>query len=527
MSKAADMAKVSATGSFHLLWGLVASTIISSIGTIFVARLLGSDLYGLYVVVFTAPTLIATFRDWGVNSAMVRFVAQYRAEGREAEVRSVYVSGLIFEFALGLTLSVLCFALSGFLANTVFQRPEITPLIELASLVILAGGLTNVATAVFTGIEKMELNSVMLICQSLVKTALLIGLVELGFAASGAVTGDVVGHTVGGIIGILLIWSIYRKMPKPYSNKLELKAYIKVMFKYGAPLSFSAIVSGFLTQYYAFLLPIFYTKDNIIVGNYGIAVNFVVLIGFFATPITTMLFPAFSKLDAQKDKETLKNVFQSSIKYASLLVVPVATLIMCIAEPAISTLFGATYNSAPLFLTLLAATYLYTLFGTLSIGNLLNSQGQTKLNLYLTLITAAIGAPMGYILIMQFGVLGLLVTTLTAGLPSIFLSLRWTKKHYDVSVDWRSSIRILFSSSITAVLTYALISYLDFASWIRLIIGVVFFLVVFVLVALLTRTVSRSDVDNLRAMVSELGFLRRIVNRLLNIIEEIMTLLRI
>jgi O-antigen/teichoic acid export membrane protein len=527
MSKAAQMAKVSAKGSFHLLWGLVASTIISSVGTIFVARLLGSDLYGLYGVVLTVPTLIGTFRDWGVNSAMVRFAAQYRAEGREAEVKSVYASGLIFELALGLTLSVLCFALSGFLADKVFQRPQIAPLIELASFVILAGGLTNAATAAFTGIEKMELNNIMLICQSLIKTILLIALVEAGFAASGAVTGDVIAHTIGGIIGILLIWSIYRKLPKPYSSKLEIKAYIRTMFKYGAPLSISAIISGFLTQYYAFLLPIFNTKDNVMIGNYGIAINFVVLIGFFATPITTMLFPAFSKLDSQKDKETIKNVFQFSIKYASLLVVPVATLIMCIAEPAVSTLFGATYNAAPLFLALLAASYLYTAFGNLSTGNLIISQGKTTFNLYLTLINAAIGFPMGYILIMQFGVIGLIVTTLTAGLPSIFLSLHWTKKHYGVSVDWRSSTRILLSSGITATLTYAMVSSLGFASWIRLIIGVVFFLVLFVLVALLTRTVIRSDIANLRAMMSDLGPLRGIVNHLLNLIEKIMGILKL
>jgi len=48
MSKAAEMAKVSAKGSFHLLWGLVISTVISAIGTILLARLLGSDLYGLH-----------------------------------------------------------------------------------------------------------------------------------------------------------------------------------------------------------------------------------------------------------------------------------------------------------------------------------------------------------------------------------------------------------------------------------------------------------------------------------------------
>ena len=89
MSKASEMAKVSAKGSFHLLWGLVFSTVISSVATIFVARLLGSDLYGLYGIVLIAPTLIGVFRDWGINSAMVRDTAQYLAEGRAGEVRSI------------------------------------------------------------------------------------------------------------------------------------------------------------------------------------------------------------------------------------------------------------------------------------------------------------------------------------------------------------------------------------------------------------------------------------------------------
>ena len=48
MSRAGDIAKVSAKGGFHVLWGLVISTVISSVGVIFIARLLGSDLYGLY-----------------------------------------------------------------------------------------------------------------------------------------------------------------------------------------------------------------------------------------------------------------------------------------------------------------------------------------------------------------------------------------------------------------------------------------------------------------------------------------------
>src|SRR4030042_5173618 len=115
------MAKISAKGSFHLLWGLVISTVISSVATIFVARLLGSDLYGLYGIVLIAPNLIGVFRDWGINSAMVRYTAQYRSENRESEVRNIIVSGMIFEIFLGIALSAVSFALSGYLAVNLFH----------------------------------------------------------------------------------------------------------------------------------------------------------------------------------------------------------------------------------------------------------------------------------------------------------------------------------------------------------------------------------------------------------------------
>ena len=526
MSKAAEMAKVSAKGSFHLLWGLVISTVILAIGTIFIARLLGSDLYGLYGIVLITPNLIGVFRDWGINYAMVRCTAQFRSEDRASEVRSILISGIIFEIALGMALSAISFALSGYIATNIFHRPDITSLIQIASITILAGGLINAATAAFTGIEKMELNSIMLVCQSTIKTIIMITLIILGLSTSGAVIGYTVAMIIAGLIGLALVWPQYKNLPKLSNVKLEIKAYTKTMLAYGAPLSFSTIANGFLTQYYVFLLPIFYITNNSAIGNYGIASTFVVLIAFFSTPIATMLFPAFSKLNPQKDKEILLNVYQSSVKYASLLVVPTAALVMCLAEPAVSTLFGKTYSTAPLFLALLAINYLFTAFGSLSTLNFIQSQGKTMVVLYLYLITAAIGFPMGYILILHFGVIGLIVTTIVDGIPSMIISLYWIRKHYGLTVDWRSSAKILLSSAIAAASTYALISELSFSNWTRLIIGAVFFAFVYVAAALLTQTIDKYDIENLRVMVSDLGIIGKISNRILNIIEKLMTTLK-
>jgi O-antigen/teichoic acid export membrane protein len=523
VTKAAEMGKISAKGSFHLLWGLVISTLISSIATILIARLLGSDLYGLYGIVLISPNLFGVFRDWGMNSAMVKYTAQFRSEDRESEVRSILLSGLIFELALGIALSAISFALSGYLATNVFHRPQITSLIQIASITILATGITNAATATFTGIERMQLNSIMLICQSSLRTAIMITLVLLGLSTAGAVLGYTVALVLTGLIGLILVWTQFKGLPKPNGIKLEIKAYTKTMLSYSTPLSLSVIINSFQAQFYSFLLPIFYVTSNSAIGNYGIASTFVVLISFFSTPITTMLLPAFSKLNPQKDREALQNVFQFSVKYAAFFVVPVTALVMCLAQPAISTLFGTTYPTAALFLTLLAIYYTFPAFGSLSTGNFLISQGKTTFLLYINLITAAIGLPMGYILIMNYGVVGLIVTSILAGIPTtIILSLYWVNKHYGLTIDWRSSAKILFSSAVAAITTHVVISTINLSSLIQLIIGLILYLFVFITVTIFTRTLNKSDFDNLRGMASGLGDLGKIISRLLTILERIM-----
>lgn len=519
MSKATEMAKISVKGGFHLLWGLVASTVISAVGTIIIAKLLGAGNYGLYSVALTAPNLISTFRDWGINTAMVKYAAQYNSEKDVAKIKSVFLSGLVFEVVLGASLSLVCFALAPFLAS-LLHRPTIIPLIQILSLFILTTGLVNTASAAFTGLETMHLNSIMLIVQSLVKTALIVALVVLGFGTIGACTGYAVGVLIAGLTGVILMWMMYKALPQPLESPLKMIETIKTMFKYGLPVSIGSILSAFLIQFYSIILAI-YVTSNVMIGNYNLAVLFSVLITFFATPVTTMLFPAFSKLDPQKDNETLKNVFQYSVKYAALVVVPITVLVMALAQPGIGTIFGNEYSSAPLFLVLTSVTYLYSAFGSLSTSNLINGQGYTAYNMKLSILTVAIGFPLSFLLISRFGVVGLIVTSLIASLPSLFISLDFIKRHFGVSLDWVASGKILFSSAIAGVLTYLLVFELAFSNPVRLVIGIIAFLIIFVAATLFTGTLKRADLVNLKEIVNSLGPLRRPLRSLLGFLEKL------
>lgn len=504
------------------MWGLVASTVISALGTIFVANLLGDTNYGLYTIAVAAPTLISIFADWGMIGAMTKYAAQYRAEDKAAKIRSVFIGGMLFDTVLGLVLSVVGFLLSDFLA-ALYSLPNVAPLLEIASITILASALLKAAQAAFVGMEKMQLNGIAMVVQALTKSSVAPVLVIAGLGPLGAITGYAAASLVAALMVVLLLWWLYRDLPKPINNRLEVRATVKTMFRYGFPLSIATMITAFQTQFYSFILPVFVAPD--LIGNYGVANTFVVLITFFAIPVSTVLFPAFSKLDPEKDHETLKNVFQFSVKYSSLLVVPAAAVVMALAKPGILILFPE-FSSAPLFLALLAILYFYVVLGNLSVGSFINGQGQTKFSLKLALVTFGIGFPLSIVLISQFGVPGLIVTTLTANIPSLVIALRWLKLRYDVTVDWASSARIMLSGAVAALVTFAVATLLAFNNVIALGVGAVVFFFVFSVAIVFTGGITRADIDTIRGTTSLLGPLRHLTNFLLDVFEKLIITLR-
>jgi len=529
LSKALEMAKVSARGGFNLFWGLAISSVISALGVIIVARLLSPSEYGIVAVAIIVPNFLTLFRDWGVNSAVIKFTAEHKALNKKADIKTVVTAGLTFELLLGILLSVISFLASDFLAIYVFHRPDIAPLIQIASFNIFGTAMLTAAQSAFTGYEKMELHSITMMSRTIIKTVFSPILVLLGLGALGAVVGGTIAYIAAGILGLLILYrTIYKSLVtkdfSPLSKDKEpgIRETMKNMLKYGLPLSISTILRGALTQFYSFLMAIYVV--DLLIGNYQVALNFSVLITFFSLPMATVLFPAFSKLDLNEG-ETLRNVFRFSVKYASLVVVPAAALVISLSEPAISTLFGSQYGYAPLYLALISVSYLYPALGNLSVGNLINSQGKTTTTLKLTLLTSAIGFPMSLLLIPRTGIIGLIVTTLVAGIPSLIMGLLWVNKSFHVTVDWISSVRILAASALSATITYVVISQLHITSWIELVIGTATFAITYFISAPLIGAVTKVDIQNLKETSKGLGPLYQLLRLPLHIIEKL-TLLK-
>jgi O-antigen/teichoic acid export membrane protein len=521
MEKALKMGKVSATGSFQLLLGKAISTIIMAVGTVFLARLMLPAEYGLYSVALTPSLMINLFHDWGVGPAMTKYIAHSRAADKTENIYDIITTGLIFKIVTGLVLSFLSLFLANFIATKIFHRPESTSLILIASIAIFSEALLTATRSNFIGFERMELNSLTMVCQSIIKTTVAPLLVLLGYGALGAVLGHTFSFLAAGLIGLTILYlTLFRTLPKntnPHkSNKTKT---LKKMLRFGVPLSTTTILRGFLIQFYSLMMA-FYCSDAII-GNYRVAANFSILLTFFTFPIATVLFPAFAKLDPKNELQLLQIVFKSSAKYTAMLLVPATMAAMVLSKPMINTLFGEKWIYSPLYLTLYVTNNFLVLFGGLIMWSLLKGLGETKMLMKLSLLTLGIGIPLAFILIPTFGIIGVILGLIFAGIPSLIWGLYWIWKHYKAKADFKSSAKIFTASLIAALTTYLSISLLQTPAWIKLLTGGTIFLTTYILTAPTIGAITPNDIQNLKTILSDLGPIQKLINIPLTITQKI------
>jgi O-antigen/teichoic acid export membrane protein len=532
--KALQMGKSSTAGSFFLMIGIVCSSVILALGTLVLGNVLSAEELGLYSIVLIPSTIIAYFRDMGVNSAMTQRIANLRVTNKNSEIHDVILSGVLFEVISGAILSLVCFAISNYLA-VLLSRPDASSLIALMSVSIFASSVVSAASAIFFGFEKMKFNSLTQIVQAIIKTLFGPLLVILGYSVLGAVLGVVISVVVSGLIGMLLVYFVlFRPIRKLKIGKFNIKQALVPLLKYGIPLTFSGIVLGVLPQFFASFMTA-YVSDGIM-GNYTAAIYCAVIVTFISFPVSNVLFPAFSKLNPEKEPEQLKTVFSSSIKYTAILLIPTTMLIMTLSTPLLYTLFpqdgilqalftvGAEpkFQYAPIFLSISSIVNLFVLFGNVSLSAFQTGIGKTKQIMKQSMLSLVISVPFAYAIITYFGtfsgemgevyvVIGGITAVMVSTIPGMIWGLIWAWKNYRVKADFKNSGKIFISSVIASIVAYAFSIIISAPYVILLFVGAIIFILVYLICAPLIGAVSRTDIDNLKIMTSGLGPISKIV----------------
>jgi len=498
------MMRGSAHGSLVLLIGQIITAAISTITVIWMARILGPTSYGQYTIALLPISIALLFQDLGMNTALTRFCALYRYERRTQDLRTVVVTGLLFSVATSIIISAALYILAGPIATGFLKRPEVTPLVQASALAVLgAGGLLTTIQAILVGYELMGLRSFTQILWSITRTAFTVGLLLIGMGAFGAVLAFTASQLVAGLLGVLLIFIFIKfEAGKPSLSWAMMKEFLS----YGIPVSISSLIGGILNQLYNSIMVIYVATD--LIGNYGAAVNFGVLVGFFTFPIATTLFPLFSKF--KPGDPQLKSIFRMAVRYTAMITLPVVMVIIVISGPLTQLIYGADYPYVAVYLNLYILAYAFEGLGGLSLGNAIVGIGQSKISLRSSILTFILGASLVLLLGPTYGMVGILLTMIIAPRAGWLYQIIWARRNTELTVDWSSTARIYATSLLAAIIAYLLIYVPKLRGWPALLVGGLTYLVVYLFGLPLSGALKRSDVDQFEALVDELGPLGRI-----------------
>jgi O-antigen/teichoic acid export membrane protein len=362
---------------------------------------------------------------------------------------------------------------------------------------------------IFIGQDLMHYSASVQILWATLKGALAPVLVFLGLGITGAIWGYVLALAAAGLTGATLLFTRHVRSSGRITNQASIE--LGTMLGYGFPLYAAAILSVFLTQYQNIVLAHF--ASNVEIGNFSATWTFTTFMMILIYPITTSMFPMFSKMDPKSQRGDLARGFVLAIKYTSLLMIPASVVVMVFSRNLIYLTFGSGYTLAPQYLVLLAALYLLTAISYLVIGNFLSGIADTRTVLKMSVVTLAVYLPLGPALATLWGPFGLLIAYILSIATSTLYGLRQTSVKHDARPDLRASGRIILAALGAAAPTLGLIQ-LDGAGVgvVNLVVGGLLYVGVYLTLAPILGAVEKQDILNLRTLLGSTGIVAVLVN---------------
>jgi O-antigen/teichoic acid export membrane protein len=479
--------------------GQVVQTVISALTVILVARIIGSESNGQVTIVMIPVSLALLLQDMGVSAALTLFSARLRHGGRMADLNMLVRTGLVFSASIALVLSAALFIFASPVAAVWLGRPDLEGLVRVASLSIVGQALVTAIQAVSMGFEMVRFRAALPIAWSVLRGVIVFPLVLLGSGAFGPVVAIAVSSFLIGLVGVALFFYIVKFGEG--TGSMGASGALRLILGFGMPLYAGALVSGGLGQVYNTLMATYAPTE--LIGNYGAATNFGVLISFFTLPISLTLFPLFSRMS--RGDPLLESLFQNALKYTHLIVTPIAACLIVVSSPMTNIIYGSGYPYASLYLSLYLVLYLFEGLGGTSLGNLISGLGESRVLFNSNVIQLLVGVPLSLILVPRYQIIGLIATMIIAPRISLIYLLVWLKKNTGFSPNWGASARGYLSAAIAFLVSYLELTLLHLSGWVALLVCSASFFAIYLVALPLSGALDLRDIQLLEEIAGVTG----------------------
>ena len=385
--------------------GKLFTNVIRLVLAIVIARVLGTTQLGYYNLALSAGNIAMGIALFGLDAAVIRFIAIMVARKDEKGTWESIQIGLGVSLFLSTVMGVLLYAFSFYLSDTVFKNPDLAPYLQLMSVFVPLLVVNDQLFNSLRGFKQFNLSVLaQYIYQPITRLIIVGAFLVVGLNAKTAIASfGLATLTASGA----MFYYLNRQFPLKRTPGVTMKV-LKDMVEFSIPVW----LSGLLVQFQGNIQTIFIGSLNTIsgVGIFSVASQITMVSGEFSSSINTTAKPIIAELNENNDIRQMEKIYQLANKWVVTAQLPIF-LVMVIFPATLLSIFGEDFTNGALALIVLAIAGLIKV-GTGMGGIIIDMTGYTKMKLVNSIIRLAIFIILDLLLIPKLGVVGAAIAVL-------------------------------------------------------------------------------------------------------------------
>jgi O-antigen/teichoic acid export membrane protein len=387
------------TGSSSAFTLKIIGMIFSYIFTLLITRNLGADAMGVYALSLTVLNVFSILGRLGLDTALLRFVAEFSAQGRKDLVKEIYNRSLKMIIPFSLLLALILFSVAPYIAKYVFHKEYLSLYFRVISLAILPVVLTLINSSLLRAIKKIIAFAFFQHISNFLFASLTMILLLL-FSNNKLL--PVVSLIVSLFISAVLSQFLWLKNSQLHSVQESNQTTFKSILDVSMPMLFASSISFVLHWIDTLMLGIFRTDGE--VGIYNITVKVAMFASITLFTINSITAPKCAEFYGKKDIDGLRKITMHSTKLIFWTSFPLIIVIFLFPS-FILGIFGKEFKTGSYALMFLASgQFISAISGSVAI--ILNMTGNQKVFQNIILLVTILNVIMNLLLIPVYGING-------------------------------------------------------------------------------------------------------------------------
>ncbi|RTR35435.1 stage V sporulation protein B [Robertmurraya yapensis] len=359
-------------GTIILLVAGLVTRILGFINRIVLARLIGEEGVGLYMMVFPTLMLVIAITQLGLPVAISRSVAEAEAKGDFKKIKKILVVSLATTVSLSLIFTPALFFSAPYLSDILFTDDRTKwPLLAITPIIPIVA-VSAVIRGYFQGRQNMKPAAYSQVIEQIVRIALIAVFTKmfLPYGIEYAAAGAMLAAVIGELLSMIYLFTAF-KMKKKFRVRKKFFSQIKAgksTFRELMGVSIPTLGSRLIGNLSWFFEPIVVSLSLAIAGigtalatkQYGSLTGFAMpllaLPSFITYSLSTSLVPAISEAHSKQDKGLIEYRLQQALRFVFLTGGLAIVIMYVLAEPLMEAMYGSA--SGFFFIKIMAPFYL-------------------------------------------------------------------------------------------------------------------------------------------------------------------------